>query len=229
MRKIIYLIAAGIVVMAAAFVLLNTETAEFKKSAHYESNTPAHGSVLAGVPVNVVIDFNFDLAEGSSISIKAGDKEYGAGETVIDSNKLAMRRDMDVNAPDGLYTVNYIACWPDGSCHDGHFQFNIDRTKGDAYEDLRNKNEVTVKLSEISFKPRNIRISRGTKVNWVNEDEVIHYVNTDAHPSHTYYPEQNSRALKKGDTFSITFDKAGAYPYHCSAHARVMTGTIIVE
>lgn len=206
-----------------------TATLTIKKSAHYESNTPAHGSILAGVPVNVVIDFNFDLGPGSSISIKTGDREYGTGDTIIDSNKLAMRRNMDSNAPDGLYTVNYKACWPDGSCHDGHFQFNIDGTKADGYTDLRNKTEVTVKLSEIAFKPANIRISRGTKVIWINEDEVSHYVNTDAHPSHTYYPKQNSRALNKGDMFSLTFDKAGIYPYHCSAHAVIMKGSVIVE
>lgn len=206
-----------------------TVTLTIKKSAHYESNTPAHGSILAGVPVNVVIDFNFDLGPGSSISVKTGDREYGTGDTIIDSNKLAMRRNMDSNAPDGLYTVNYKACWPDGSCHDGYFQFTIDRTKADGYTDLRNKTEVNVKLSEIAFKPANIRISRGTKVIWINEDDVAHYVNTDAHPSHTYYPQQNSKALKKGDMFSLTFDKAGVYPYHCSAHAAIMKGSIIVE
>lgn len=204
-------------------------TLTVKKSAHYESNTPAHGSVLAGVPVNVVIDFNFDLGPGSSISIMTDDMEYGTGETIIDSNKLAMRRDMDPNAPDGLYTVNYNACWPDGSCHDGHFQFTIDRTESGNYTDLRNKTEVTVKLSEIAFKPQNIRISRGTKVIWINEDNVDHYVNTDAHPSHTYYPPQNSKVLKNGDMFSLAFDKTGIYPYHCSAHATIMTGSIIVE
>ncbi len=206
-----------------------TAALTIKKSAHYESNTPAHGSILAEVPVNVVIDFNFDLGPGSSISVKTDDREYGTGETIIDSNKLAMRRNMVLDAPDGLYTVNYKACWPDGSCHDGHFQFTIDGTKAESYIDLRNKTEVSVKLSEIAFKPQNIRISRGTKVVWMNEDSVDHYVNTDSHPSHTYYPQQNSRALKKGDVFSLTFDKAGIYPYHCSAHARTMIGSIIVE
>lgn len=105
-------------------------TLSVKKSAHYVSNTPAHGSVLASVPENVSINFNFDLGTGSSISIKTGNREYGSGATIIESNKLVMRRSMDPNAPDGLYTVSYNACWPDGSCHDGHFQFTIDRTTG---------------------------------------------------------------------------------------------------
>src|SRR3989344_5620718 len=65
-----------------------------KKSAHFESNTPAHGMVLAGIPINVVIDFNFDLAKPSSIKIEMDGKDLGVGETVVDENKLAMRRKM---------------------------------------------------------------------------------------------------------------------------------------
>src|SRR3990172_11620516 len=46
------------------------------KSLHYENNVPEHGSVLAGVPLNVVIDFNFDLAPISTISITQDIKKY---------------------------------------------------------------------------------------------------------------------------------------------------------
>ena len=200
-----------------------------KKSAHYESNTPVHGAVLAGVPTNVVIDFNFDLAPPSEIKIEKDGRNYGFGETVIDQNKLAMRRNMASDAPDGLYTVSYNACWPDGSCHDGSFQFAIDRTKSGEFEDMTSQSEVTVKLSQIMFEPQNIKISKGTRVTWVNNDSVEHYVNTDSHPAHTYFPEQNSKALKNGDTYSITFETAGIYPYHCSAHAQTMAGSILVE
>src|SRR3990170_5961683 len=98
-----------------------------KKSAHYESNTPEHGAILAGVPINVVIDFNFDLAKESQIQILMDGKDFGVGETTIDDNGLAMRRKVDDSAPDGIYTVTYKACWADGSCHDGQFQFKIDR------------------------------------------------------------------------------------------------------
>ena len=200
-----------------------------KKSAHYESNTPAHGTTLAGVPTNVVVDFNFDLAPPSQITIKKDGKDYGMGETVIDDNKLAMRKNMEPSSPDGLYTVSYNACWPDGSCHDGNFQFKIDRSKSGGFEDLTGQSEVTVKLSQIMFGPQNIKISKGTKVTWVNNDSVEHYINTDSHPAHTYFPKQNSKALKGGNTYSLTFETAGIYPYHCSAHAQTMTGSILVE
>lgn len=200
-----------------------------KKSAHWESNTPAHGAILAGVPINVVINFNFDLAAPSEIKIQKDGKDWGVGETTIDSNKLTLRRKMDPTAPDGLYTVVYKACWPDGSCHDGQFQFALDRSASSNFQDLRSKNVVNVSLSDIKFKPQNIRISKGTKVIWTNDDNVTHYVNTDSHPAHTYYLPQNSKALTKGDTYSLVFDQAGIYPYHCSAHADMMSGNILVE
>ncbi|OGI26587.1 MAG: hypothetical protein A2359_03605 [Candidatus Moranbacteria bacterium RIFOXYB1_FULL_43_19] len=208
-----------------------TETIIFenpKKSAHYEGNTPSHGDKLAGVPINVVIDFNFDLASPSAISVKMNGKEYGIGETIIDTNKLSMRKKMDPDSPDGLYDVAHNACWPDGSCHDGKFQFAIDRSGAGDFADLRGQKEVMIKMKNIAFEPGEIIISPGTVVTWVQEDDAEHFVNTETHPAHTYFPAQNSRGLKLGDTFSTTFEKPGIYPYHCSAHASVMTGTILV-
>lgn len=200
-----------------------------KKSAHYENNTPPHGEILAGVPVNVSLDFNFDLAKPSDISIMKNGMEYGVGETVIDNNKLAMRKNMDSQAPDGFYEVFYKACWPDGSCHDGKFQFGIDRGKKSEYTDMRGKKELALEMVDFSFSLKKVLIDKGTKITWVNKDGAIHYVNTDPHPQHTHYPMQNSQAMNKNDKYTLTFDKSGWYPYHCSAHARIMTAQILVE
>lgn len=200
-----------------------------KKSAHYESNTPAHGVTLAGVSINVVIDFNFDLAKPSEIKILKGGKDFGVGETTIDSNKLSIRRKMNPDSSDGLYTVDYKACWPDGSCHDGFFQFAIDKSQTTNFNDQTNKKEVAIKLSQIRFSPQNVKVSKGAKVIWINDEDVEHYVNTDSHPAHTYYQQQNSKVLKKGEQYSVVFDIAGIYPYHCSAHAGSMVGTLLVE
>lgn len=199
-----------------------------KKSAHFETSTPSHASTLPAVPADIVIDFNFDLAGNSTIKITKDGKDYGVGNTTIDSNKLSMRRMMDKNAPDGVYTVVYNACWPDGSCHDGHHQFAIDTKLQSSYQDMRNQDAVTIKLSDIKFQPMNIIISDGTKVTWTNDDEVEHYVNTNSHPAHTHVLGLNSKALSKGQSFSYSFTNTGAYPYHCSAHASDMTATIVV-
>ena len=88
---------------------------------------------------------------------------------------------------------------------------------------------VEIKMSDISFMPKDVRVGKGTKVTWINEEEVGHYVNTDPHPGHDYFLEQNSKYLKKGETYSLTFDTLGIYPYHCSAHADTMVGNILVE
>ena len=208
------------------------QTATFqtpKKSAHYESNTPEHGSTLAGVPTNIVINFNFDLAKPSEIKIEKDGKDYGQGETTIDTNKLALRRGIDPASPDGLYSIKYNACWPDGSCHDGNFQFIIDKTQAENYKDMTQQKEITIDMKNIVFVPQNIKISKGTKVTWTNNDNTTHYVNTDSHPAHTYLQSQNSKALENGDKYTLAFDTAGIYPYHCSAHADTMTGNILVQ
>ncbi len=200
-----------------------------KKSPHYESNTPAHGAILPAPPASVVIDFNFDLAPGSKISIQKDGTEYGLGQTTIDTNKLAMRRSMSQGAADGLYSVFYTACWPDGSCHDGNFQFALNRSLVSNAIDYRGGQKPAVYMAKSSFTPQTIRVPAGATVTWTNNDAYIHYVNTDAHPSHTYEPGMNSKALALGETYSFTFTKPGVYPYHCSSHADTMTGMVVVD
>jgi len=185
--------------------------------------------VLPGPPINIVIDFNFDLGPGSNISISKDGQEFGAGETMIDNNKLAMRRLVNPQSPDGIYEVSYDACWPDGSCQDGLFQFAIDSSISQTFTDMRNMPDVSVVMSDISFQPRDIIVSPGTTVTWTNNDQVEHFVNTDSHPAHTYFPQMNSRGLAMGASFSATFTMPGAYPYHCSAHADQMSGVILVR
>ena len=211
-----------------------------KKAAHYESNTPEHGATLAGVPINVVINFNFDLAAPSKILVySSGVKnprtgttspiDIGSGNTIIDANKLSMRRVIVSDAPDDIYTVDYKACWADGSCHDGQFQFKIDRKLASDFVDMTNQSEITINLKDLAFNPAKVKVSKGTKVTWLNQDSVVHTINTDSHPAHTYFPTQNSRNLSNGEKYSVTFNGVGIYPYHCTPHAAAMKGQILVE
>lgn len=199
------------------------------KTPHWEANIPEHESELPGVPVNVVINFNFDLSPKSSISITKDGKEYGVKETLFDSNKLGMRKAMDPSSPDGIYKVDYDACWPDGSCHKGVFQFSINSKKTAGFIDMTGQKELTIDMNDISFSPANIIVSSGTKITWINKEPVGHYINTDPHPGHNYYPDMNSKLLNKDGTYSITLLEKGFYPYHCSAHAEIMKGQILVR
>lgn len=206
----------------------NTDFSNPERTPHYENSFPAHQDILAILPYDVVINFNFDLDEISEISIMNNDNEYGDGETKIE-NELTLRRAMDQTAPDGLYTVKYKACWPDKSCHNGKFQFIVDKTLKESFVDMRNQNIIEIKMSDISFKPEKILVSKGTTITWINDELPVHYVNTDPHAGHNYFHELNSRALKQGDNYTLRFEKQGIYPYHCSAHASYMKGVVLVE
>jgi plastocyanin len=132
--------------------------------------------------------------------------------------------------PDGEYQVRYKACWPDKSCHDGQFSFAIDSSKQAEYQDMRGQSEVTIHMKDLMFQQSRILISPGTKVTWVNDEPVGHFVNTETHPEHTYFTPQNSREIKHSESFTTTFDLPGQYNYHCSAHVpEGMLGSIVVS
>lgn len=200
------------------------------KTPHYVDNVPAHASIIPAVPINVVINFDFDIISASEIKITGGDGQlYNSGDTLIDNNRLGMRIEMKPESPDGTYIVEYSACWPDGSCHEGMFQFAIDRSLRAGFTDLKGQQEIIIDMQNLMFDPQDIIINKGTTLKWINRETVEHYVNTDPHPGHNYFPDQNSTAITKDEIFSLIFDFPGYYPYHCSAHPETMKAVIIVE
>ena len=79
-------------------------------------------------------------------------------------------------------------------------------------------NQISIK--EYMFMPATLNIATGTKVTWVNHDDVPHtIVDTDK--------AFHSAALDTDDTYSFTFTKPGTYHYFCTLHPK-MVGTIIV-
>ncbi len=199
-----------------------------KKSPHFVDSTPLHSEVYASQPINITINFNFDIDPSSTISVTKDGQEWTQGSIKVENNKLSLKKDLKQGMTDGVYVVSYLACWPDKSCHDGTFSFQIDSSKKSEYKDMTGKKEVTIDLKNIAFQDTKVLISSGTKVTWVNMDTELHYINSDTHPNHSYFPEQNSKALSQGQSFVTTFLLAGQYNYHCSAHASSMIGSILV-
>lgn len=75
--------------------------------------------------------------------------------------------------------------------------------------------EVRVGIKEDGFNPETIKIKKGTKVTFVNEDEVARWPASDLHPSHGIYPEFDPKTpVKPGESWSFTFDKVGEWEYH---------------
>jgi plastocyanin len=81
--------------------------------------------------------------------------------------------------------------------------------------------DVQVKIDNFSFSPQEITVAPGTKVTWVNQDDIPHTVRStnDAF---------KSKALDTDDRYSFTFEKPGTYEYFCSIHPK-MTAKVIVK
>ena len=199
-----------------------------EKSLHWVSNMPQYASSFAAPPVNIVIDVDNSLAPISSISIQKDGVEYGTESTSVDSNKLAMRRKMNADVQDGKYTVTYRACWTDGSCDSGSFQFAIDRRLADSFEDHLGRPDIPpdigISIENGGFSPRKIRIRKNTRVVWTNNDTVDQTVTAGS-----YNPAQNSKTIQPKEAFEVVFSEIGEYPYWSSSDPETMTGSLLVE
>ena len=207
--------------------MMEKDLPNFLIAPHYVNSSPEHGQTFMQAPETIVINFNFNLHEISDITVTRDGQRVDIGATTIDDNELTMRATLGSDSGDGVYTVHYSACWPDASCHEGQFGFIVDSETG-TYIDMTGEQAVTIDLKNIQFTQAKVIISRGTTVTWVNDDPVEHFINSDPHPSHNVLPELNSAGMETGDTFSYTFDEPGEWSYHCSAHAEVMRGNVVV-
>jgi plastocyanin len=78
--------------------------------------------------------------------------------------------------------------------------------------------EVTM-VKSYRFDPETIEIRAGKTVTWTNEDNFTHTVQVEGEGDHK---------LGKGESVSITFDRAGTYEYVCTLHSHDMKGRVIV-
>ncbi len=198
---------------------------------HFIDAYPLHGDVLAQPPPRVVLNFNFNLYQDSSITVTRDGAPVELGPVVISEEALSMEAALEADPGDGVYQVDYTACWPDGSCHEGKVAFMVDSATLASYVDLRGTDELTIQMVDGKlFNPSRMIISPGTRVTWLNEDLVAHFVNTDPHPSHNVLSNLNSLAINPGEIYSYTFTEPGAWGYHCSAHFNLgMVAQVVVK
>jgi plastocyanin len=79
----------------------------------------------------------------------------------------------------------------------------------------------TVAMKDFSFKPAELEVTRGTAVQWTNQDGAAHTVVADD-------GSFKSPELATGQVFKFTFAKAGTFTYKCTIHPS-MVGQIIVK
>ncbi len=75
--------------------------------------------------------------------------------------------------------------------------------------------------------PFNVSVSVGDEVTWSNDDSAAHTV-TSGTPADGPDGNFDSSLFMAGNTFSVTFDEAGDYPYFCMVHPW-MTGNVSVN
>jgi len=89
--------------------------------------------------------------------------------------------------------------------------------------------EVIIKITANGFEPKEVEITKGTKVTWINEQPNPSWPASDVHPTHEVYPgssikkcgtpEQDKifdacRGLKQGESWSFVFNEVGEWYYH---------------
>jgi plastocyanin len=80
-----------------------------------------------------------------------------------------------------------------------------------------------VSIDNFTFDPPKLTISAGTKVTWINHDDVPHTATSTVKPR-----AFDSGTLDTDQKFSFVFTTPGTYDYFCAVHPK-MTGQIIVQ
>ena len=89
--------------------------------------------------------------------------------------------------------------------------------------------EATMVLMTASgFSPAKATATAGSTVTFTNNDTESHQVSSNPHPVHTSFPPLNGPVLQPGESFTVTFSKAGTHQYHDHLNP-ADTGTIVVE
>lgn len=82
----------------------------------------------------------------------------------------------------------------------------------------------TIVITKGGFTPDAVTISKGDRVTWINQDPREHWPASNFHPQHAEYPTPEKgclgsaldacRGLKRGESYSFTFDKIGTWGMH---------------
>jgi plastocyanin len=78
-------------------------------------------------------------------------------------------------------------------------------------------------IDNFAFRPQVLTVAAGTRVTWINQDDVPHTATSTARPR-----VFASGTLDTDGRFDHVFTKPGTYEYFCAVHPH-MTGKIIVK
>jgi len=83
---------------------------------------------------------------------------------------------------------------------------------------------TSVSMKNTAFTPEAIKVASGAVVTWTNNDGFQHNVVFDNNAANPSGP------VNAGEAKALTMPTAaGTYPYHCSIHGTVMSGSVQVQ
>jgi plastocyanin len=85
------------------------------------------------------------------------------------------------------------------------------------------KDARQVDIDNFKFEPRRLTVAAGTRVTWVNRDDVPHTATSMARPK-----AFDSKTLDTDGQFSHVFTTPGTYEYFCAVHPH-MRGEVVVK
>lgn len=89
-------------------------------------------------------------------------------------------------------------------------------------------NEAIIKITAKGFEPKEITVTQGEEVVFINNDTKLHWPASDFHPTHGIYPQFDSmEGITPGDSWKFKFDKPGLWRMHDHL-APYFTGNITV-
>ena len=89
---------------------------------------------------------------------------------------------------------------------------------------------VQVTIQNMTFLPKQVTISTGQTVEWVNNDPFAHTVTSGNPADNDVGQVFDSGNINAGQTFSFKFNNAGTFKYFCRIHgAQAMSGTVVVQ
>jgi plastocyanin len=91
---------------------------------------------------------------------------------------------------------------------------------------------TTITITAAGVSPKNVTVSAGSRVTFVNSDSRPHDMNSDPHPEHTDCPEINVgfiAAGASGTTQNLTRVRTCGFHDHNQPTATALQGTIVIQ
>jgi plastocyanin len=123
----------------------------------------------------------------------------------------------------GLLTLAAVGCTREGACIKEPPNRTANAETAASVGTRPSAGAKQILIDNFSFDPPTLTVGIGTKVTWMNHDDVPHTVTSTAKPKRF-----NSGTLDTDGQFSHVFKDPGSYEYFCAVHPK-MTGQIIVK